>query len=80
MMSNVPKDYVCSMSGYISSQTYVEAYIHDINMTMCNIIFTPMCFNVGALRWVSICGLGKHVHFATYFNCHIFHVHELYYF
>jgi hypothetical protein len=34
-----------------------------------------MCFNVGGLGWVSIWGLGKHVHFATYPNCHILHVH-----
>ncbi len=36
-------------------------------MTMCNIMSTPMCFNVGTLRWVSIWGLGKHVHSATFF-------------
>jgi len=30
-----------------------------------------MCFNVGGLGWVSTWGLGKKIHFATYFNCHI---------
>jgi len=47
-MSNVSKDEMRSMSGYISRQTYMEAYIHDISMTMCNIVvFQCGCFKMG---------------------------------
>jgi hypothetical protein len=57
----------------------MEAYIHGVSMTMCNIMVFQ-CVSMGGLRWVSIWGLRKHVHSTTYHNCHILHVHESNYF
>jgi hypothetical protein len=31
----------------------MEAYIHGVNMTMCNIVVFQ-CVSMGGLRWVSI--------------------------